>query len=235
MVCRRTGARAAVGRTASCILGCNCPSRPGERVNHVADCLLLLALTVAKMRIFGLYLQNIADIYQHSGENRVSCNSPQYDPSGRGKTDEIEARLTRKLAKQPNVRGMPTDVAVPISRLANCIMESDADLREVTQRTGIIGPIVGHVGDGNFHYCLAVDTSNPQEIREAKAFSDRLASRAIRMGGTCSGEHGVGYGKLKYLRMEHGDTAVRVMHTIKTALDPLNIFNPGKMGSEPGF
>jgi len=135
----------------------------------------------------------------------------------------------------PNVRGMPTDVAVPISRLANCIMESDADLREVTQRTGIIGPIVGHVGDGNFHYCLAVDTSNPQEIREAKAFSDRLASRAIRMGGTCSGEHGVGYGKLKYLRMEHGDTAVRVMHTIKTALDPLNIFNPGKMGSEPGF
>jgi len=130
---------------------------------------------------------------------------------------------------------MPTDAAVPISRLADCIIESDEDLREVSERTGIIGPLVGHVGDGNFHYCLAVDTANQQEILEAKAFAERLAVRAIRMGGTCSGEHGVGYGKLKYLQMEHGEAALRVMHSIKQALDPLNIMNPGKMGSAPAF
>jgi len=70
--------------------------------------------------------------------------------------------------------------------------------RTVTQRTGLVGPLVGHVGDGNFHYCLAIDVTNPDEIHEAKAFSQRLAERAIRMGGTCSGEHGVGY-KYKYI------------------------------------
>ena len=131
----------------------------------------------------------------------------------------------------PNLRGMPTDAAVPISRLADMVMESDADLRDVTRRTGLIGPLVGHVGDGNFHYCLAIDVANPEEIKEAKAFAERLAARAIRMGGTCSGEHGIGYGKLHFVEREHGSGAVAAMRAVKAALDPLNILNPGKLGS----
>jgi D-lactate dehydrogenase (cytochrome) len=105
------------------------------------------------------------------------------------------------LRGKPDLRGMPTDAAVPISRLAECVLESDADLQEVTARTGLVGPLVGHVGDGNFHYCLAIDVTNQDEIREAKAFAERLAERAIRMGGTCSGEHGLGYGKLKFMEV----------------------------------
>ena len=124
----------------------------------------------------------------------------------------------------PGRTGIATDVCVPISRLAECVLETQADIR----RSGIIAPIVGHVGDGNFHSSPMVDPNNPQEIEAVKAFLERLAARALAMEGTCTGEHGVGQGKQKYLEAEHG-TGVAVMRAIKTALDPLNIMNPGKM------
>ena len=129
--------------------------------------------------------------------------------SGRFAGNRCGASLERDSGRR-DVEGCPTDAAVPISRLADMVMESDADLRDVTRRTGLIGPLVGHVGDGNFHYCLAIDVANPEEIKEAKAFAERLAARAIRMGGTCSGEHGIGYGKLHFVEREHGSGAGRI-------------------------
>ena len=122
---------------------------------------------------------------------------------------------------------MPTDACVPISCLADVISESDADLKA----SGLVGPLVGHVGDGNFHYCIPMDATNPEEVAAIKAFGERLARRAIAAGGTCSGEHGVGYGKLKFLEEEHGAPAVAVMRAIKLALDPSNLMNPSKLGS----
>ncbi len=124
----------------------------------------------------------------------------------------------------PGRNGIATDVCVPISRLAECVLETQADIR----RSGIVAPIVGHVGDGNFHSSPMVDTNNPKEVEAVKGFLERLAARAVAMDGTCTGEHGVGQGKRKYLDAEHG-AGVAVMRTIKAALDPMNILNPGKI------
>ena len=118
-----------------------------------------------------------------------------------------------------------TDVCVPISRLADCIMETKADL----ETSSLIAPLVGHVGDGNFHLAFVLDMSNPDEMAEAERINGRLIERALSMGGTCTGEHGVGLGKKKYLPKELGDGAVQVMATLKNALDPDNIMNPGKI------
>jgi D-lactate dehydrogenase (cytochrome) len=125
---------------------------------------------------------------------------------------------------RPGVSVFPTDVCVPISRLADCVMETKADLAEL----GLIAPIVGHVGDGNFHLSVLVDTADPQEMRAAETLIGRLAERAIAMDGTCTGEHGVGQGKIRYLEAEAGP-AVELMCAIKRAIDPLNIMNPGKI------
>jgi len=127
-------------------------------------------------------------------------------------------------ALRPGASGWPTDVCVPISRLADCIQETQRDLVEFD----LLAPIVGHVGDGNFHLLLLVDVDNPAELEIAKIVNDRLIKRALSMGGTCTGEHGIGYGKLAYMELEHG-AAVAVMASIKRAIDPLNIMNPGKM------
>ena len=116
---------------------------------------------------------------------------------------------------------LATDVCVPISRLAECVLETKADIKQ----TGIIAPIVGHVGDGNFHCSPVFETEDTPKM---KAFLERLAERAIRMEGTCTGEHGVGQGKQKYLKAELGD-GISVMRQIKQALDPDNLFNPGKI------
>ena len=124
----------------------------------------------------------------------------------------------------PGLDVLATDVCVPISRLAECVLETKADI----ERTGLIAPIVGHVGDGNFHTSPELDMNNPEEVAKVKGFLDRLAKRAIAMEGTCTGEHGVGQGKIKYLDAEHG-AGLDVMRQIKQALDPLNIMNPGKM------
>jgi D-lactate dehydrogenase (cytochrome) len=122
--------------------------------------------------------------------------------------------------------GWPTDVCVPISRLADCILETKADL----ETASIPGPILGHVGDGNFHVVFVIDTDNPDEQAEAEALNHRLVRRALDMGGTCTGEHGIGLGKQDWLVDELGE-AVETMRMIKRALDPQNLFNPGKIFS----
>ncbi|HJV27597.1 MAG TPA: FAD-linked oxidase C-terminal domain-containing protein [Aromatoleum sp.] len=129
------------------------------------------------------------------------------------------------LNLRPGSRGITTDVCVPISRLADCI----AGAREDIAGTGLIAPIVGHVGDGNFHTLILVDPDNPTEIEQAEALNRKIVARALEMGGTCTGEHGVGFGKQEFLVAEHGGEAVEAMRAIKLALDPANLLNPGKV------
>ena len=119
---------------------------------------------------------------------------------------------------------MATDVCVPISRLAECVDATKQDILE----TGLVAPIVGHVGDGNFHVQPLVNTDDPAEIEACEAFVDRLVRRAA-MDGTCTGEHGVGQKKMKYLEIEHGAVALGMMRVLKQAIDPDNIMNPGKI------
>ncbi len=128
------------------------------------------------------------------------------------------------LALQPGKQGYATDVCVPISRLAECIAETLADLAD----SPVTAPLVGHVGDGNFHLIYLIDPDQPAELAEAKRLNERMVLRALAMDGTCTGEHGVGYGKIDFLVAEHGE-AVSVMRLIKQALDPHNIMNPGKV------
>ena len=125
---------------------------------------------------------------------------------------------------RPNAQIWATDVCVPISRLAECITETKRDIVD----SNLQAPIVGHVGDGNFHLILLVDHTDPEEESRAQALHERMVMRALEMDGTCTGEHGIGYGKLDFLIAEHGE-AVSVMRTIKKALDPDNILNPGKI------
>jgi D-lactate dehydrogenase (cytochrome) len=119
---------------------------------------------------------------------------------------------------------MITDVCVPISQLAECLTLTEVDLKH----SGLIAPLVGHVGDGNFHLLILIDPGDAEEVARAKAFHTRLAERAIVLEGTCTGEHGVGSGKIQFVERELGD-AVDTMRTIKQALDPHNIMNPGKI------
>ena len=125
---------------------------------------------------------------------------------------------------RPGAKGLSTDVCVPISRLAECIAETEADIAEM----GLTAPIVGHAGDGNFHVLVLLDTDVPAEIEQTEEFVARLNRRAIRMEGTCTGEHGIGQGKMGFMALEHGG-GVDVMRAIKRALDPHDILNPGKI------
>ena len=127
-------------------------------------------------------------------------------------------------ALRPNGQVWATDVCVPISRLAVCIAETKKDI----DASFIPAPIVGHVGDGNFHLTLVLDPNEPKDVAEAERLNNRLVARALALDGTCTGEHGVGYGKVDFLVAEHGE-AVSVMRTIKKALDPDNLMNPGKI------
>jgi len=127
-------------------------------------------------------------------------------------------------AVKPGKEALGTDVCVPISRLAECVEETRLDL----EKHDLYGPILGHVGDGNFHVVLFCDRNDPAEVKATEEFIYRLAMRAIAMDGTCTGEHGVGSGKRKFLEAEHG-SGVAVMRSIKQALDPKNIMNPGKI------
>jgi D-lactate dehydrogenase (cytochrome) len=125
---------------------------------------------------------------------------------------------------RPGAEMRATDVCVPISRLAECILETRRDLDD----GALLAPIVGHVGDGNFHLTLLVDPDDPAEVARADAVTARMVERALAMGGTCTGEHGVGSGKIAYVEAEHGES-VALMRRIKRALDPQNIMNPGKV------
>jgi D-lactate dehydrogenase (cytochrome) len=133
-------------------------------------------------------------------------------------------------ATRPGSQGLTTDVCVPVSRLAECILETQADIETL----GLPAPIVGHVGDGNFHVAVLVDPNDPGEVERAEAFHERLVRRAIAMEGTCTGEHGVGYGKAAFLLEEHGPHAVAMMRAVKRALDPDDLFNPGKLADAAG-
>ncbi|PWC49369.1 FAD-linked oxidase C-terminal domain-containing protein [Azospirillum sp. TSA6c] len=128
------------------------------------------------------------------------------------------------LALRPGSKGWPTDVCVPISRLADCILETKQDLAE----SNMLAPMVGHVGDGNFHLVYVLDPENPAELAEAQRLADKMVTRALEMGGTCTGEHGIGYGKMAFLEQETGE-AFGVMGDLKRAFDPDNLLNPGKV------
>ena len=129
---------------------------------------------------------------------------------------------SRALA--PELAALSTDVCVPISRLAECVAETQADIRE----QGFLAPIVGHAGDGNFHVLLLFNDKDAADVEKAEAFLERLNGRALAMDGTCTGEHGIGQGKIGYLEQELG-SALPAMRAIKASLDPCNIFNPGKI------
>jgi D-lactate dehydrogenase (cytochrome) len=149
-------------------------------------------------------------------------------------TDEAERRklwharhrayeATRAL--RPGTSALTTDACVPVSALAEVILATRADLDEHR----LTGSILGHVGDGNFHVTLLMDRDDPDDVQRGMEFHDRVVRRALEHGGTSTGEHGVGYGKAPYLELEHGAGAVRLMRAIKQALDPDDIFNPGKV------
>jgi D-lactate dehydrogenase (cytochrome) len=161
----------------------------------------------------------IAD--EHGGDDfRWSTTAEERSKLWRARHDAYYAAL----ASRPGSKGWATDVCVPISRLAECISETKKDLA----RSSIPSALVGHVGDGNFHLVFMIDPNRPEEIAEAGRLNDRMIARALAMDGTSTGEHGVGYGKMDFLVAEHGE-AVAVMRTIKQALDPDNILNPGKI------
>jgi D-lactate dehydrogenase (cytochrome) len=158
----------------------------------------------------------------------------EHGGSGFQWTDSTEARSKlwqarhdayyAALALRPGCRGWGTDACVPISRLAECIEETRTDLAKLPMPC----PIFGHVGDGNFHILFIVDLANPAEMALAEAANERLIARALAMGGTSTGEHGIGIGKLTHLEAEHGD-GVRVMRMLKRMMDPEGILNPGKV------
>ncbi len=129
------------------------------------------------------------------------------------------------IQSKPGCRAISTDTCVPISRLADCLLDSVTE----TDASGLPYFLVGHVGDGNFHFGYLIDPNNPQECETAEALNQQLVHRALRLGGTCTGEHGIGLHKMDFLRTETGEGAVDMMRTIKRALDPHNIMNPGKI------
>jgi D-lactate dehydrogenase (cytochrome) len=129
------------------------------------------------------------------------------------------------LQIRPGARAVSTDVCVPISRLAECVSETMADVKSYINPV----PLLGHIGDGNFHLILLVDPDKPEETALAKRFNKRLVERALRMEGTCTGEHGIGLGKMDSMRMELGEDVIDVMRDIKRLLDPENLMNPGKV------
>jgi D-lactate dehydrogenase (cytochrome) len=133
------------------------------------------------------------------------------------------------LQIRPGSRAVSTDVCVPISRLAECVRETMDDVKDYIAPV----PLLGHIGDGNFHLMFLVDPAKPEETELAKAFNQRLVERALRLEGTCTGEHGVGMGKMGSMRMELGDDVIDVMRDIKKLFDPDNLMNPGKVVPAP--
>src|SRR5712672_1488386 len=158
---------------------------------------------------------------EHGGDDfRWATNAEDRSKLWQARHDAYYAAL----ALRPGSKGWPTDVCVPISRLADCIAETKQDLAQ----SSIPSALAGHVGDGNFHLIFMIDPEKPEEIAEASRLNDRMVARALAMEGTCTGEHGIGYGKMDFMVAEHGP-ALDVMRSIKQALDPNGIMNPGKI------
>jgi D-lactate dehydrogenase (cytochrome) len=159
---------------------------------------------------------------EHGGGGFTSATKPEERTKlWQARHDGYWAQMTLR----PGARPFATDACVPISRLADCVEETLADIAA----SGLVAPILGHVGDGNFHVSPLIDMENPAEIDAADAFSARLAHRAIVMGGTCTGEHGIGQKKRAYMEEEHGPAALDLMRRVKASFDPRNLFNPGKV------
>jgi len=135
-----------------------------------------------------------------------------------------EALWSAPILKE-NSKVMITDVCVPISRLADCLKETEIFIKQ----SGLLAPYVGHFGDGNFHLFVLIDETNEKEMKAAIELNHKLVSTGLSMEGTCTGEHGVGLGKKKYLPTELGENAVNLMISLKKLLDPNNILNPGKI------
>ena len=129
------------------------------------------------------------------------------------------------VASKPGSRGIATDVCLPISHLAEALLGAKADI----EASGFSAPMVGHVGDGNFHTVILLEDDRPETLEAAWELDRKIVARALPLGGTCSGEHGIGLGKREFLEAEHGAEALAVMRSVKQALDPLGILNPGKI------
>jgi D-lactate dehydrogenase (cytochrome) len=160
--------------------------------------------------------------HDHSGEAFEWATTPE------ARTRLWTARHNAYFAaiqSKPGCRAISTDTCVPISRLADCLLDSVAE----ADASGLPYFLVGHVGDGNFHFGYLIDPDNAQERATAEALNHQLVQRALALQGTCSGEHGVGLHKMGFLRDEAGDGAIAMMRTLKQALDPANIMNPGKI------
>ena len=173
---------------------------------------------------------SVAEQSQRFGEIAAELGGGPFDWATRAedRTRLWQARHDAYWAAQrlrPGVQALSSDVCVPISRLAECVVATQQD----AAASRLIAPIVGHVGDGNFHMLLMVDRDDPDEVGRAKGLLERLVERALAMDGTCTGEHGIGQGKMQYLAAEHGEPALEAMRAIKRALDPLDILNPGKI------
>jgi D-lactate dehydrogenase (cytochrome) len=158
---------------------------------------------------------------QHGGDNFQWATRPEDRSRLWSARDNT---LYAGLGLRPGAKAMITDVCVPISQLAECLIETQKDI----QSSQLIVPIVGHVGDGNFHLLILVDTESADEVSRARHLHDTMVNRALRLQGTCTGEHGIGTGKIDFLEQELGE-AVDVMRCVKAALDPDNIMNPGKI------
>lgn len=178
----------------------------------------------------------------HGSEDEVQAHGAMIEEICRGlggtafryaRRQEERARLWKArhdaypaiLALRPGCHGLTSDVCVPVSRLAQCIAETRDDMMSASIPWGI----VGHIGDGNFHAVFMIDPDCEAELAEAETFNERVVRRALAMEGTCTGEHGVGMGKIGFLREEFGEAGVGAMRAIKAALDPKGILNPGKV------
>ncbi|MDQ0454835.1 FAD-binding oxidoreductase [Rhizobium paknamense] len=166
--------------------------------------------------------EQFAEIAREYGAENLRFTSDPEERAQMWKARHNAYWAGRALA--PHLNGLSTDVCVPISRLADCLAQTQADIAE----TGLLAPIVGHVGDGNFHVLILFDDKDGADVDKVEAFLTRLNARALAMDGTCTGEHGVGQGKMSYLEAELGG-ALDVMRQVKRALDPDNLFNPGKI------
>ena len=192
-----------------------------------------LSYPVAPMLFFEFHGLSAANVAEHAAEVSSIVGGNGGHDFTRADSPDARAILWQArhdafhaaLALRPGSRGWTTDACVPISRLADCIRETKADLAT----SHLIGPLIGHAGDGNFHLVMPVDPDKPEDLAEAERLTERLVERTLAMDGTCSGEHGVGLGKMRFLEAEHGAAALDVMRTIKRALDPLNLMNPGKI------
>ncbi len=191
-----------------------------------------LSYPLAPTLLFEFHGTSHAAVTEHAGTVQELASENGGANFAWATTTEDRARLWQArhntlfaaLALRPGCKAWVTDVCVPITRLAECVLETRRDVQD----TRLVAPLVGHVGDGNFHLNIIVDPDDEGELAAVKALNERLVRRALALGGTCTGEHGIGLGKIGYLEAEHGD-GLAVMTAIKRALDPEGRMNPGKM------